>query len=134
VSEILFAAEIAFRRLHGCMPQQELNLLQLATARVAQLGTGSPQVMRGNVFQSRSFAAGLDYVPHNILRHPFPPYLSRPGDGSKDSSLRDPGCRRPLIERSLDPFWNGYRADVSALADQIHHCPVPLTHLDLIQL
>jgi hypothetical protein len=42
VSEILFAAEIAFGRLHGCMPQQELNLLQLATARVAQLGTGSP--------------------------------------------------------------------------------------------
>ena len=25
--EILFAAEIAFRRLHGCMPEQELNLL-----------------------------------------------------------------------------------------------------------
>jgi hypothetical protein len=28
MSEILFATEIAFRRLHGCMPQQELNLLQ----------------------------------------------------------------------------------------------------------
>jgi hypothetical protein len=25
--EILFAAEIALRGLHGCMPQQELNLL-----------------------------------------------------------------------------------------------------------
>jgi hypothetical protein len=32
MSEILLAAEIAFRRLHGCMSQQELNLLQLATA------------------------------------------------------------------------------------------------------
>ena len=41
MSEILFAAEIAFRRLDRCMPQQELNLLQLATARVAQLRTGS---------------------------------------------------------------------------------------------
>jgi len=30
VSEILFAAEIAFRRLDGGMPQQELNLLKLA--------------------------------------------------------------------------------------------------------
>src|SRR5271170_18469 len=37
VSEILLAAEITFGRLHGCMPQQELNLLQLAPARVAQL-------------------------------------------------------------------------------------------------
>ena len=41
MSEILFAAEIAFRCLDGCMPQQELNLLQFATARVAQLRTGS---------------------------------------------------------------------------------------------
>ena len=46
MSEILFAAEIAFRRLHGGMTQQELNLLKLATAAVAQLRTGSPQVMR----------------------------------------------------------------------------------------
>jgi|HubBroStandDraft_6_1064221.scaffolds.fasta_scaffold203994_2 hypothetical protein len=28
--EILLAAEITFRRLDGCMSQQELNLLQLA--------------------------------------------------------------------------------------------------------
>jgi hypothetical protein len=42
MSEILFATEIAFRCLDGCMPQQELNLLQLATVAVAQLRTGSP--------------------------------------------------------------------------------------------
>ena len=30
--EILFAAEIAFRGLHRCMSEQELNLLQLTTA------------------------------------------------------------------------------------------------------
>ena len=42
VSEILLAAEIAFRCLHGCMSQQELNLLQLSTTRVAQLRAGSP--------------------------------------------------------------------------------------------
>jgi len=47
--EILFAAEIAFRRLDGCMPQQELNLLQLAAAGVAQLRTSSPQIMRRNM-------------------------------------------------------------------------------------
>jgi len=48
MSEILFAAEIAFRCLDGCMPQQELNLFQLATATVAQFRAGSPQVMRRN--------------------------------------------------------------------------------------
>ena len=49
MSKILFAAEITFRRLYGCMPQQELNLLQLTPAAVAQLRTGSPQVMRCNM-------------------------------------------------------------------------------------
>jgi hypothetical protein len=33
--EILFATEIAFRGLHRCMPEQELNLLQLTTAIMA---------------------------------------------------------------------------------------------------
>ena len=134
VSEILLTTEITFRRLDGCMPQQELNLLQLAAAAVAQLRTGSPQVMRCNVLQARSLAAGLDHVPHNILRDAFPPHFSRPGDGSKKPSLRHPGCYRPLIECCFHPFWNGDGADVSALADQIHHCPVPLSHLNLIQL
>src|SRR6266849_8352631 len=126
MAEILFAAEIAFRCLDGCMPQQELNLLQLATAAVAQLRTGSPQIMRCNMLQARSLAATLDYVPHDILRDAFPPYLSRSGNCSKDPSLRDPGCYCPLIECHFHPFWNGHGADVAALADQIYHRPVPL--------
>jgi len=47
--EILFAAEIVFRRLNGNMPQQELDLLQLSTIVVAQLRTGSTQIMRCDV-------------------------------------------------------------------------------------
>jgi hypothetical protein len=134
MSQILFAAEIAFRRLDRGMPQQELNLLQLATARVAQLRTGSPQVVGRNMLQSRSLAAGLDYVPHDILRDAFSPHLSRSGNPSKDPSLCDPGSHRPLIECRFDPGRNGHGADLPALANQVHHCPVPLAHLDFIQL
>ena len=133
MSEILFAAQIAFRGLDGGMPQQELNLLQLATAAVAQLRAGSPQIMRCNMVQPRSLAAGLDYVPHDILRDAFPPHLSHPGDGSKDPSFPDSGCCRPLIERGFDPLWNGHRPNVPALADQVYDCPVTLAHLHLIQ-
>src|SRR5579862_1865525 len=132
--EILFAAEIPFCRLDRCMAQQELNLLQLAAARVAQLRTGSPQIVRCNMFQARSLAARLHHVPHNILRDAFSPYLSRPGDGPEDPSLRNPGCSYPLIERCFDPVWNRNGTDMAALADQVHHCPVSLPHLDLIQL
>jgi hypothetical protein len=123
MSEILFAAQIAFSCLDGCMPQQELNLLQLATARVAQLRTSPPQVMRRNMLQARSLAATLDYVPHDILRDAFSPHVSRSGNGSKDPSIRDPGCGRPLIESRFYPFWNGHGADVSTLADQVAQCP-----------
>ena len=103
MSEILLAAKIAFGRLHGYMPQQELNLLKLSAVRGAQLRAGSPQVIRCNMFQARSLAAGLDDVPHHILRDAFSPHLSRPGDGSKDPSLRNPGCLGPLIERHFQP-------------------------------
>ena len=73
MSEILFAAEIAFRCLDGCMPQQELNLFQLATATVAQFRAGSPQVMWRNMLQSSFLAATLDYVPHEMpFPHTFP--------------------------------------------------------------
>ena len=48
--EILFTAEIAFRGLDRCMPQQKLNLLKLPAAVVTQLRTGPPQVVRGDVF------------------------------------------------------------------------------------
>jgi hypothetical protein len=54
------------------MPQQELNLLQLTTAAVAQLRAGSPQVVRCNMLQAHSLTASLDYVPHDILRDAFP--------------------------------------------------------------
>jgi hypothetical protein len=43
--EILFAAEIAFRSLDRCMPEQKLNLLRFITAIMAQLRAGSPQII-----------------------------------------------------------------------------------------
>jgi len=48
MAEILLAAEIAFRSLDRCVTEQELNLLKLTAAVVAQLRTSPPQVMRGN--------------------------------------------------------------------------------------
>ena len=90
--------------------------------------------MRRNMLQAGSLTAGLDYVPHDILRDAFPPHLSRSGNPPKDPSLCDPGCHYPLIECRLDPLWNRHRADVAALADQVYYRPMSLAHLDLIQL
>jgi hypothetical protein len=66
--EILFAAEITFRGLDRCVPQQELNLLELTAAVVAQLRAGSPQIVRRDVLQASFLAAGSDHVLNHVLR------------------------------------------------------------------
>ena len=134
LSEILLATKIALGRLHRCVSQQELNLLQLPATAVTQLSTGSPQVVGSNVLQPCAHAAGPDHIPHHILRDTLPPYLVRSGHGPEDSSLSYPGGRRPFIERGFDPLGNGNGTDVASLANQIHYGPVPLTHLDLMHL
>ena len=85
------------------------------------------------MLQSRSFTAGPDYVPDDVLGKSPAPHFPRAGDGAKDSSFSNASCRRPLIESSLDPAWNGNRTDVAALANEVHYRPVPLSHLHVIQ-
>ena len=60
MAQVLLAAEIAFRRLHGCMAQQELDLLQLTTAAVVELGTSPAKVL--------SFRHGpRGWYPYSVL-------------------------------------------------------------------
>src|SRR5580658_8871345 len=91
VSEILFAAEIAFCRLNRCVAQQELNLLQFISAIMAELSAGPPQVVRCNVLQACSLAAGPDNIPDNVLRDAAAPHLPPSSDRSKDFALTNPG-------------------------------------------
>jgi len=134
VSEILFAAEIAFCRLNGCVAQQELNLLKLAAAIVAQLRAGPTQVVGCNVLQACSLATGSDHVPDNVLREAPAPHLSPSGDRSKDFAVTNPSGSRPLIESGFHPIGNGHGANVATFAYQVDHRPVSLAHLNVVQL
>src|SRR5271157_1182839 len=84
MSQILFAAEVALRRLHGCMAQQELDLFQLTTAAVAELGTSPAQVMRCNMLQSRPLTTCLYDVPDHVLRDAVAPHLPSSDDRSEN--------------------------------------------------
>ena len=132
--EILFAAQVVFCRLHGCMSEQELNLLQLSSTVMTQLSAGAPQIMGRNIFQACSLAAGSDHVPDNVLRDATAPYLSQSGDGSKDFALANSSGSYPLVESGLDPVRNGHGPNVAAFANQINHGPVSLAHLNVVQL
>src|SRR5215467_9785461 len=45
VPEVLLASQVSFGRLHRGMGEQELNLLQFASARMAKLCAGSPEII-----------------------------------------------------------------------------------------
>jgi hypothetical protein len=120
MTQILFAAEIAFRRLDRGVAQQELYLLQLTTAAVAEFRTGAAQVVRGNMLQSRYLTAGLHHVPDHVLRDAFAPHFPRSADRPKDPALDDSGRCGPRLERGFGPAWNRNGADMATLADQIY--------------
>ena len=116
------------------MPEQELNLLQFTTAVVAQLRTGPAEVVWRDMLQTRSLAAASDHIPHNVLRDATSPHLPLPCHRSEDSALCDVRRVCPVVEGSFDPVRNGYGANVATFANQIHHGPVSLAHLDVVQL
>jgi len=87
--EVLFAAEIAFRGLHGGMPEQELNLLQFTAAIVAQLGAGAAQVVWGDVFHPGLGTSLVHHVPHYVFADAAAPNLTHPADGAKQASFSD---------------------------------------------
>src|SRR5215467_3331046 len=101
---------------------------------MAQLRAGPPEVVRRNVLQSGSFAAGSDYVPDNVLRDATAPHFSKSGDGSKDFALAQASSSNPLVQSGLDPCRDGNRAYMATLADQINHSPMPLSHLDVVEV
>ena len=133
MSEILFAAQVTVRRLHGRVPEQELNLLQFSSTVMTQLGAGAPQITGCNMFQTCSLAAGSDHVPDNVLRDATAPHLSQSGDRSKDFALANPSGSCPLVESGFDPSRNGHGPNVATFATQINHGPVSLAHLDVVQ-
>jgi hypothetical protein len=116
------------------MPEQELNLLQLSSTVMTQLSAGAPQIMGCNMFQACSLAAGSDHVPDNVLRDATAPCLSQSSDSSEDFALANPSGPCPLVESGFDPVRNGHGPNVATFANQIHHGPVSLTHLDVVQL
>ena|SRR5689334_19679595 len=89
------------------MTKQELNLLNLPIIAVTQLRTGSPQVMRCNMLQPCSLAAGFDDIPNDVLRDALAPDPPGSGDCSKESSLRDCGAEDLSRDERREPGSDG---------------------------
>ena len=79
----LFTSEITLGGLHGNMSEEELDLLQLSSCRMAQLRTRAPQVVRSETREANAGGVELDDVPHHSLGHAITPPLSSPANASK---------------------------------------------------
>jgi hypothetical protein len=89
------------------MAEQELNLLQLTSCRMAELCAGAPQVVRGNTDKAGLSRIQLDHVPHDVLREASTPPFACSADAPKYLSGVEISCLDPLIQGRFDPF--GYR-------------------------
>jgi len=113
--------------------EKELNLFQFAARFVAQTSTRPPQIVRCQFGNAQFPRLILNRVPHDFLRYFTAPRASVSADAAKNSSVRDPRCRRPKVKRPFDPIGHGYGPDVSTLADEINDGPMFVATLDVIQ-
>src|SRR5690348_13280065 len=116
------------------MPEQELNLLQLTSCRVAKLCARAPQVVRGKTGKARSCGIQFHHVPDDAFRDTISPPFAGSADASKYLAGVEISCLDPLIQGRLHPFGYGNRSDVPALANKIDYGPVLFSLLQMREL
>ena len=99
----LLASEVSFGRLNRDVPEQELNLLQLATRKMAESSTCPPEVVRREPINARFTGILSNDVPDRFLRQTVTlgtPLFVYPPEHLSGHQIRS---LNPLIEESFDP-------------------------------
>jgi hypothetical protein len=103
----LLATQVTFRRLYGNMAQQELDLVQFTSSRMADPRTRPPEIVRRE-FGDSSFAGELlHYTPNGLLRKLFSPDSAGPVNSPEQRSTADAGGRKPVIQQLSQQLCNG---------------------------
>jgi hypothetical protein len=82
-SELLFARDVSFRCLNGCMAEQKLDLLQFTARNVAQARTRAAEIMWRQLRQAELRCVVFHNVPDHSVSHEIAPGLSSPTNTSK---------------------------------------------------
>src|SRR5271157_3614874 len=115
------------------MPQEELDLLQLASRSMAEPSTGTSQIVRRQLRHADALGRFLHNVPNRLYRHPISPCPSHFVDPAKQLSSINCGCGEPIVQFGSYPIWNRNRSNVASLADQINNGPMLFALLEVIQ-
>ena len=80
---------ISFSRLYGHVPEEELDLIQLAACKMTQTCAGAAKIMGCELLNAGPGSGIFDDFPENLWRHPVSP--DSPGliDRSEHSTGRD---------------------------------------------
>src|SRR5216683_8028344 len=114
------------------MPQEELDLLQLASRSMAKPSTGPPQIVWRQLRHADALGGFLHNVPNRLHRHAISPCPSNFVDPAEQSSSINCGCGDPIVQFGSYPIWNRNRSNVASFTDQINNGPISRL-LEMIQ-
>src|SRR3954454_18750754 len=97
VSDLLLTAEILLGGLDGNMTEKELDLLQLSSSHMAELGARTPKIMRRKPVDTGALGRSLHNVPNCFCREPFGPNLIGVSHIPEQVAGTDLCCRGPVV-------------------------------------
>ena len=115
------------------MPQEELDLLQLAARSMAEPSTGPSQIVWRQLRHADALGGFLHNVPNRLHRHAISPCPSDFVDSAEQLSSINCGCCEPIVQFGSHPIGNWNRSHVASLADQINNGPMLFALLEVIQ-
>src|SRR6266481_1246254 len=115
------------------MPQEELDLLQLASRSMAKPSTGPPQIVWRQLRHADALGGFLHNVPNRLHRHAISPCPSNFVEPTEQFSSINSSCGEPIVEFGSHPIRNRNCSNVASLADQINNGPMLFALLEVIQ-
>ena len=132
-SNPLFAPKVALCRLNRNVSQEELDLLQLASRRMAEPSTGPTQIVWRQLHHAKALGGFLHNVPNCLHRHAISPSPSKFVDPAEQFSSINCGCGELIVQFGSHPIRDRNRSNVASLADQINNSPMLFALLEMIQ-
>src|SRR3981189_263379 len=115
------------------MPQEELDLLQLASRSMAEPSTGPSQIVWRQLRHADALGGFLHNVPNRLHRHAISPCPSNFVDSAEQFSSINSSRGEPIVEFGSHPIRNWNCSNVASLADQINNGPMLFALLEVIQ-
>src|SRR5215472_12050289 len=104
------------------MPQEELDLLQLASRSMAEPSTGPSQIVWRQLRHADALGGFPHNVPNRLHRHAISPCPSNFVDPAEQFSSIDSSCCEPIVEFGSHPIRNWRRPLFLVLFERGNPC------------